>query len=158
MKIKLMKHYIIVLILSFSSSLHSQNTEAGRIKHFNTEKGLAIQGYDPIAYFTLKKGIKGKSTIQYKHLGVTYNFYSEQNKALFISNPSRFEPQYGGWCAFAMGDYGKKVEVDPETFKIVNDKLYLFYNAYLNNTLKDWNKDENNLRNKADKNWMNIIK
>jgi hypothetical protein len=57
-----------------------------------------------------------------------------------------------------MGDYGKKVEVNPETFKIVNDKLYLFYNAYLNNTLKDWNKDENNLRIKADKNWLNIVK
>ena len=57
-----------------------------------------------------------------------------------------------------MGDYGKKVEIDPETFKIVDGKLYLFYNAYFNNTLKSWNKDEKNLKAKADKNWSTLIK
>jgi YHS domain-containing protein len=153
-----MKQIIFALLLGTSSVLYCQQTDAERIKHFNLNNNMAIEGYDPVAYFTLKKGVKGKPTIQHKYRGVIYQFYSEQNKNLFISNPSRFEPQYGGWCAFAMGDYGKKVEVDPETFKIVNDKLYLFYNAYLNNTLKDWNKDENNLRSKADKNWSNIVK
>lgn len=77
---------------------------------------------------------------------------------MFLANPSRFEPQYGGWCAFAMGDYGKKVKINPETFKIVDDKLYLFYNAYFTNTLKDWNKDEANLKSKGDRNWANLTK
>jgi len=57
-----------------------------------------------------------------------------------------------------MGDNGKKVEIDPETFKIIDGKLYLFYNAYFNNTLKSWNKDEINLKLIANKNWSNIIK
>lgn len=56
-----------------------------------------------------------------------------------------------------MGDYGKKVEINPETYKIVNGKLYLFYNSYLNNTLKSWNKDEINLKKKADNNWSKIF-
>ncbi len=77
---------------------------------------------------------------------------------MFAANPTRFEPQYGGWCAYAMGASGDKVDVDPETFKIVNDKLYLFYNKFFNNTLKSWNKDESNLKSKADVNWTKFIK
>lgn len=57
-----------------------------------------------------------------------------------------------------MGDYGKEVEIDPKTYKIADGKLYLFYNAYFNNTLKSWNEDETNLKGKADKNWSNILK
>ncbi|MFC6245118.1 hypothetical protein [Flavobacterium psychroterrae] len=57
-----------------------------------------------------------------------------------------------------MGSAGEKVEINPETFKISDGKLYLFYNAYFNNTLKSWNKDEDNLKAKADRNWKNIYK
>jgi len=106
-----------------------------RTKEFNLEKGLAIQGYDPVAYFTQKKAVKGKTSIATTFEGVTYYFTSNENKEIFKKNPSGYEPQYGGWCAYAMGANGEKVEVDPETFKIVNGKLYLFYNAYFNNTL-----------------------
>lgn len=141
-----------------SIAAFSQKTEAERIKHFNLDKGVAIEGYDPVAYFKQSKATKGSPKISAKHLGITYYFSTEENKKTFLADPSKYEPQYGGWCAFAMGDYGKKVEVNPETFKIADGKLYLFYNAYLNNTLKSWNKDESNLKNKADKNWINIIK
>jgi hypothetical protein len=55
-----------------------------------------------------------------------------------------------------MGAKGEKVSVDPETFKLLNGKLYLFYNSYFNNTLKSWNKDEENLKKKADQNWNKI--
>lgn len=57
-----------------------------------------------------------------------------------------------------MGDYGEKVEIDPKTFKILDGKLYLFYNAYFNNTLKSWNKNEKNLKSKADLNWAETLK
>jgi hypothetical protein len=80
------------------------------------------------------------------------------NKEYFSKNPSKYEPQFGGWCAFAMGDSGEKVEINPETFKIIDGKLYLFYNAFFNNTLKSWNKDEANLKAKATSNWNKIIK
>ena len=89
---------------------------------------------------------------------LSYYFSSSANKDLFLKNPKSYEPQYGGWCAYAMGATNNKVEIDPETFKIGNGKLYLFYNAYLTNTLKSWNKDENNLKTKADKNWQNFLK
>jgi YHS domain-containing protein len=124
-----------------------------RVHQFNTNNGLAIEGYDPVAYFTSHKAIGGNKNISLVHEGVTYRFTSEQNKNLFKANPSAYEPQYGGWCAYAMGANGEKVSVDPETFKVVNGKLYLFYNRFFNNTLKDWNKDETNLKTKADKNW-----
>jgi hypothetical protein len=85
-------------------------------------------------------------------------FSSAVNKEYFSKNPSKYEPQFGGWCAFAMGDSGEKVEINPETFKIIDGKLYLFYNAFFNNTLKSWNKDEANLKAKATSNWNKIIK
>jgi hypothetical protein len=94
--------------------------------------------------------------LNYTYEGVVYYFSTKENVILFSKNPAGYEPQYGGWCAFAMGDYGKKVEINPETFKIVDGKLYLFYNAYLNNTLKSWNKDEKSLKTKADSNWKKI--
>lgn len=147
-----MRYLILVLFLGISSLIIAQNS-----KHLNLENGIAIQGYDPVSYFS-NKAQKGDKKISANHQGVVYYFSSETNKSKFLTTPSKYEPQYGGWCAFAMGDYGKKVEVDPKTFKIVDGKLYLFYNAYFNNTLISWNKDEKNLKAKADKNWFNIIK
>ena len=152
-----MKKLLFCLLVSFSLSVFSQNT-AQRAANFNVEKNLAIKGYDPVAYFKSNKAVKGKSNLGFSHEGILYHFSSKENREAFAKNPLAYEPQYGGWCAFAMGDYGKKVEVNPETFKITDGKLYLFYNAFLNNTLKDWNKDEKNLKAKADVNWKKFIK
>ncbi len=146
----------ILFIVLFSITIHAQ-TAAKRGATFNLESKVAIQGYDPVAYFTQKKAVKGKATIATTYEGVTYNFSSQANKDLFLKNPVSYEPQYGGWCSYAMGANGEKVEVDPETFKIVDGKLNLFYNAFFNNTLKSWNKDEGNLKKKADANWKKII-
>jgi YHS domain-containing protein len=131
--------------------------EAVRKKHFNLEKGIAIQGYDPVAYFTLNKAVKGDKTWAVWTEGITYYFSSAANKALFLAEPKRYEPQYGGWCAYAMGASNDKVSIDPETFKVLNGKLYLFYHSWINNTLNKWNKDEANLKGKADKNWVAIF-
>jgi len=116
----------------------------------------AMANYDPVAYFTLKKAVEGKKEIALVYEDFTYHFSSTQNRELFKANPAMYKPQYGGWCAYAMGSTGEKVEVDPETFKILNGKLYLFYNKFFNNTLKSWNKDETNLKNKADVNWLKL--
>jgi YHS domain-containing protein len=151
-----MRHLILIFLLLFAKQFYAQTTATARSNHFNLENNLAIQGYDPVAYFS-NTPIKGEKKFSENYQGVVYYFANEANKKLFINNPSKYEPQYGGWCAFAMGDYGKKVEINPETFKIFEGKLYLFYNAYFNNTLKSWNKDEKNLRNKADKNWILLI-
>lgn len=152
-----MRHFILAITLLLSTFVFAQNTAAEKSKHFNLEKGIAIQGYDPVAYFS-NKALKGDKKYTANYMGVIYYFSSETNKNNFLKNPSKYEPQYGGWCAFAMGDYGKKVEIDPQTFKIIDGSLYLFYNAYFNNTLKSWNKDEKSLKANANKNWSTLIK
>jgi YHS domain-containing protein len=128
-----------------------------RTKHFLTQDGLALSGYDPVSYFQ-KKPKKGLKTYQLTHDGVTYRFTSAANLEVFKKNPAAYEPQYGGWCAYAMGKTGEKVEVDPETYKIVEGKLYLFYNKLFNNTLPDWNDDEASLKKRADANWNKLYR
>ncbi|MEN9336727.1 MAG: hypothetical protein RLZZ500_1714 [Bacteroidota bacterium] len=146
----------VALLFMVVLTIQAQN-QAKRLKEFNLENRLALQGYDPVAYFVQKKAVKGKKEISLIHEGVLYYFATQNDKELFAKNPSSYEPQYGGWCAYAMGANGEKVEVDPETFKVVNGKLFLFYNAFFNNTLKSWNKDEVNLNKKADTNWKKFI-
>lgn len=148
---------LFIMIIS-AANIFAQNAEV-RKKQFNIEKsGLAIGGYDPVAYFTSAKAVEGKKEISAVHEGITYRFATIQNRDLFNASSAKYEPQYGGWCAYAMGAKGEKVEIDPETFKIVNGRLYLFYNKYFKNTLKSWNQDENHLRSSADKNWMKAIR
>lgn len=149
--------WIALMSLFVFTSLSAQTAEV-RVKQFNIEKGIALQEYDPVAYFTVKKALKGRKEFAHTHQGVTYYFSSQDNKYLFMKNPANYEPQYGGWCAYAMGDSGDKVEIDPKTFKITEGKLYLFYNFYFTNTLTSWNKEEQVLKGKADKNWSKIIK
>ena len=142
-----------VLIGFFSAAAFGQDQSALRKKQFNLDDDIAIDGYDPVAYFKTNKAVKGKKDLAVSHQGVTYYFSSADNKEDFKKNPSQYEPEYGGWCAYAMGAKGEKVNVDPETFKILNGKLYLFYNRYFNNTLKSWNKDETKLKPAADASW-----
>ncbi len=153
-----MNHLICAaLALVLATGAMAQSSD--RTKQFNLGDGhVAINGYDPVAYFTERKAKEGSKSIKTDYKGVTYYFASEKDKNLFTANPANYEPEYGGWCAYAMGAKGEKVEVDPETFKIVDGKLYLFYNKFFNNTLKSWNKDEVGLKKKADKNWSSIYK
>jgi YHS domain-containing protein len=155
-----MKSVLSVLLFSlFAFHIVAQsNVDAINKKHFNLQKGVALEGYDAVSYFNGNKPVKGKSNIQASSGGVLYYFSSENNKDIFLQNPEKYKPQYGGWCAYAMGNSGEKVEVDPENYKILNCKLYLFYNAYFNNTLTSWNKDEAALKTKADANWKSIFK
>lgn len=151
-----MKNLLLVIAFIYHLTATSQNDNL-RISQFNLENKLAIQGYDPVAYFKINKALPGKKEISTKYKSVIYYFSSKENLELFSKNPSNYEPQYGGWCAYAMGNSGEKVEINPETFKIIDGKLYLFYNAYFTNTLKSWNKNEKSLKNKADNNWNAII-
>ena len=147
--------FILTVLCTFSGFSQKDNK---RVTLFNLEKNVAIQGYDPVAYFKQGKAVKGKKEITASYEGVVYYFSMPVNKEYFLKNPSKFEPQYGGWCAYAMGDSNEKVSINPETFKISNGKLYLFYNAFFNNTLKSWNKEESRLMMKADVNWSKMTK
>lgn len=146
--------FLFVFVLLLAGNVFGQDATTLRKKNFNLDKGLAIQGYDPVAYFTTHKAVKGKKDLALYVDGATYYFSSNENKEAFKKSPLQFEPEYGGWCAYAMGAKGEKVSVDPETFKIIDNRLYLFYNKFFNNTLKDWNNDEASLKTKADMNWQ----
>ena len=154
-----MRTTILIFLFFTSLFLSAQNKELDiRKKQFNlSDDKLAIEGYDVVSYFNGQPK-KGSKNLSFNNKGVTYYFSSQANLDLFKKSPEKFEPTYGGWCAYAMGNTGEKVEVDPETYKIVDGKLYLFYNAYFSNTLPKWNKDEKNLKLKADKNWLTLFK
>ncbi|MFN5133780.1 MAG: YHS domain-containing (seleno)protein [Chitinophagaceae bacterium] len=146
-----MKQFIFFMFVLLASTAYAQ--DAQRQKQFNLDNGVAIKCYDAVAYFTQNKAMKGKAKNAVVFQGVKYYFSTIENKEEFKKNPTKYEPQYGGWCAYAMGETGEKVDFDPGTFKIINGRLYLFYNKFFNNTLPKWNKDEANLKAKADVNW-----
>jgi YHS domain-containing protein len=150
-----MKKIIFLLTFCSAYSLFAQTDEA-RKNNFNVKRNIAIEGYDPVSYFD-HKPTKGEPKWTFNFKGVFYQFNNEANLARFKASPEKYEPAYGGWCAYAMGESGEKVKVDPETFKIVEGRLYLFYNFWGNNTLVDWNKDEKSLMTKAEQNWKKIL-
>lgn len=149
-----MKKISLIIFLFCFALVQAQNPEI--VNHLNLKDKVAIQGYDPVAYFD-DKALEGKKEISATHNAAIYYFISKGNRSVFLKNPEKYKPQYGGWCAYAMGLNGKKVSINPETYKIENGKLYLFYDAFFNNTLKDWNKDEERLKAKANENWENLI-
>lgn len=116
-----------------------------------TDEKIAIQGYDPVSYFTSEPNL-GNSDITSTYEGGTYQFLNQENKALFDANPQKYVPQYGGFCAVAVSE-GKLVPVDPKTYKITNDKLYLFYNGEHGNTKPQWEADEASRLRDADSHW-----
>lgn len=151
-----MKALFSVLLILVTLIVHAQPANV-REKHFNIDDKLALDGYDPVSYFK-GKPLEGSKKFAYTYNGVIYFFASQGNLQEFKLKPEMYEPAYGGWCAFAMGETGEKVKVDPETYKIHEGRLYLFYNFWGNNTLKSWNKNESGLRTAADKNWAKTIK
>jgi peroxiredoxin/YHS domain-containing protein len=109
-------------------------------KHWNlAADALAISGYDPVAYFPEAGGkpAKGKPEFALTHGSVRYHFASAANRDRFAANPARYEPAFGGWCAWAMRE-GDKVEIDPKSFVIEDDRLLLFYNGFLADTRAKW--------------------
>lgn len=130
----------------------------GAIKDYNlaSAEAPAVKGYDVVSYFTRGKASKGKPTIRANHRGVWYRFSDEQHRALFVADPERYLPTYGGWCASAIGDKGEKVDIDPTNFKVKDGRLFLFYKSVFADALKDWNKHEKQWEPAADTNWKRI--
>lgn len=151
----LMKNTFLFTLLLIAQFVFAQGDDL-RKNNFNVKKNVAIEGYDPVSYFDGKPA-EGDSKITASFKGVTYLFSSSANANKFKASPEKYEPAYGGWCAYAMGENGEKVKIDPETFKIAEGKLYLFYNFWGNNTLKEWNKKEKALKSKADQNWKKFL-
>ncbi|MFK5879185.1 MAG: YHS domain-containing (seleno)protein [Flavobacteriaceae bacterium] len=147
-----MKIFTTLFIFIFTFNSFTQNSSNLNLD----KKKLAVDGYDLVTYFD-NNPQEGNQSIKYFYENAHYYFVNKKNRELFKKSPSKYLPQYGGWCAYAMGDSGEQVEIDPETYKIIDDKLYLFYNKYFTNTLKSWNKKEAALKRSADKNWLKFV-
>jgi YHS domain-containing protein len=114
---------------------------------------LAVSGYDPVAYFTEGKPVKGDAKFTLTHLGTEWRFSSAENREKFSASPDRYAPQYGGYCAWAVSE-GGTASADPLRWKIVGDKLYLNYDA---DVQKKWEMSIPELIKKADKNWPSVL-
>ncbi len=114
----------------------------------------AISGYDPVAYFTDGKPVKGKKAFRHKWMGATWSFASAKNRDLFQKDPKKYAPQYGGYCAYAVSQ-GVTADIDPNAWKIVGGKLYLNLSP---DVQAIWEKDIPGYIVQANKNWPNILK
>lgn len=115
--------------------------------------GLAIHGYDAVAFFTQGKPTVGDATHSVVHLDGTYRLASKANLEAFKANPARHAPQYGGFCAFGVS-VGAKFDGDPTKWRIVNDKLYLNLDTAIQ---QEWTKDIPGNIAKAEKNWRTLV-
>lgn len=147
----------------FAFGTLSDATSAPDTSQQNLKDGrIALAGYDPVSYFTEVGPQKGKVSISEERDGVVYYFSSTENRDRFLGDPDRYEPPFGGWCAWAMLE-GKKVAVDPLRYRIYDGKLLLFYDGFWGNTLKKWTRraesgEESNLYGRAETNWKEILK
>lgn len=145
-----MKKQFLMLFVAFLSATTFAQTE----KHLNIKDKIAIQGFDPVAYFESNIAIEGNKEIKSEYNGAIYYFSSESNKSLFLKNPSYYEPQFGGFCAYGMSE-GYEAPVKPEVFTIVDSKLYLNYNLKVKEM---WSKEQTARIEKAAVNWAKIQK
>ena len=151
-----MKLYLTILLTAIISlSAAAQDQTPLRRRNFNHDNGVALKDWDPVSYFKGAPG-PGDKKFTYIHQGIRYFFKSAENMEAFKKAPAKYEPAYGGWCAYSMSQGGKKEKVDQATYKIVNGKLYLFSNFNGNNTLLKWNENEKRSKEAADRFWSKI--
>lgn len=115
--------------------------------------GVAVAGYDPVAYFTQNKPVKGKPSIALNHAGAQWHFSSVANRDAFKANPAKYAPQYGGYCAYAVSQ-GYTAKGEPEVWKIVDGKLYLNFSKGVQKT---WERDIPGYIESAETNWPSVL-
>ncbi|MCA9419979.1 MAG: YHS domain protein [Nitrospira sp.] len=124
----------------------------GQAGQFYEQNRVALNGYDVVAYFTVGQAVKGFSRFSADYLGSTFYFSTMNNRETFSAAPERFAPQYGGYCAFGVAK-GYKATIDPESFTIVDGKLYLNYSP---SVLAGWRKNISGYIRQADQNWPEV--
>ena len=115
--------------------------------------GLAIGGYDPVAYFTEGKPVEGSGDYTAKWKGADWRFASAANRDMFVAAPEKYAPQYGGYCAYAVAQ-NSTAKIDPTAWAIVNGKLYLNYSHDIQKT---WIANRDAFIVAADKNWPSVL-
>lgn len=117
-----------------------------------SKSGLALRGVDPVSYFTAGKPVKGSAEISTQHEGGTYHFASEQSKATFLSDPAKYLPAFGGYCAYGTA-VGAKVDGNPNHWNIVEGQLYLNITHSVDRT---WKRNTPKYIAQAEQNWPDL--
>ena len=153
----MISHYIrtmpLASALSFLLLFSSLNAQADSEIYTGYFSSTAVSGYDPVAYFTEGLAKKGKSQFSTRYKGADWNFKNDQNRQAFIAQPLKYAPQYGGYCAWAVA-HNTTAKGDPQQWTIVDDKLYLNYDAQIQ---EKWLKDKAILIKKANKHWPSVL-
>jgi len=122
------------------------------VPYYQTQ-GVAINGYDAVAYFSSQSAVKGSADFTHQWSGATWQFSTRENRDLFIANPEKYAPQFGGYCAYGVSE-NHKSPTDPAAFTIMDGKLYLNYNLKVK-TL--WLGDVKSRIAKAEQYWPSLI-
>ena len=142
-----MKTILATLLLSLAAAAAHAAGESNL-----DSSGLALKGYDPVAYFTEKKPLKGKVEFTAQHEGATYRFASAANRDAFAAAPQQYAPQYGGYCAFGVAG-GYKAPIEPDAWTVADGKLHLNYSQSVRSR---WASDIPGFVRKADTNWPTV--
>ena len=138
-------------LIAIAVSLMSTVALAGDF--FETD-GVALHGYDPVAYFVAAAPQKGQAQYSYEYKGSKFYFASDANRRAFMEAPEKYAPQFGGYCAYGTSQ-GYKVSTQPDAFAVVKDKLYLNYNKKVQEI---WRQDVPGNIDRAEKNWPEVQK
>lgn len=147
---KLFPYLVFILTIILATSVMAK----GQI-YTGLFSNVAIGGYDTVAYFTEHKAVQGDKQYSTTYKNAEWYFATAANLATFNANPEKYAPQYGGYCAYAVAEKNSLVSSDPQIWKIVNDKLYLNYNA---DTQKTWEQNMAADIVKGDLNYPKLIK
>ena len=126
---------------------------AGSLIYKGFLSNKAVSGYDPVAYFTEGKPVKGRGEFKLAFEGADWFFASRANLELFKADPEKYAPQFGGYCAYAVG-IGQTAKGNPKNWDIVEGKLYLNYNRKFQ---KIWNNDQASYIERGNANWPSVV-
>ena len=142
-----MKNTLVIILLAVSFSTLAQEDQI-----YSNWNG-AIKGYDPVAYFTMGEAVKGKESFTTNWKEADWYFASKENLEAFKANPKKYAPQFGGYCAYGVSK-GALYKIDPEAWKIVDNKLYLNYSKSIQ---EKWEENPAAFIKEAESNWPKVI-
>ena len=146
------KFFLLITLIGIAFALAACSKSDSALGTNTDANGLALRGFDAVAYFAVDNAVKGNPKYEYVWNGAKWIFSSEENMKQFQANPEAYAPQFGGYCSFAVSE-GYTADGDPEAWKVVDGKLYLNYNKQVR---EKWEMNQNERIEKGKANWQSF--